>query len=287
MSGELTAVDVLEEYLTDTEPGLSELRDLLVCHYVDDDAVKVLCKHAERSFPLLAGVFAAHEHLWWTGYRQPELRDTAKWFCGQVDSWFRVQCQNAADTDLCEVLCRSRTVWSDKDPLLSVTLSYRFIEYVPIEALTDKVVTEMSLWAAAGACPQLGAASRPEHNDPHRVGRWLMSRYLHNRFVEHGPSWDVFRKLYEPTKSIGDTADRVDALRNRFGEHGPSWDLLVKLHDSQGSSISEAADKVAELRNKFGTRTEPWTMLMGIYDDGSQTIDEVAEMVAALESPNR
>ena len=39
--------------------------------------------------------------------------------------------------------------------------------------------------------------------------RGLMSRYLYNRFGEHGPSWDMFRELHEPSETAGDTADHV------------------------------------------------------------------------------
>ena len=48
MSG--TPVDALQRHLADTEAGPSDLRDLLVRHHTDTDAVEALCDHADGRF---------------------------------------------------------------------------------------------------------------------------------------------------------------------------------------------------------------------------------------------
>ena len=293
MSDTPTVVE-LRQHLADTEVGPSELRDLLVLHHADDDAVKVLCDHAKQavplrdgSFPLLAALFAAREQVMCASETQAELMESADDFEWETSLWLEDQFNGATGTALREFFRTARAAFPGEYEFLFKTITWWFIEYVPLPILTDDVVADMTIWETPTPSPELGAGWPPENDETEDVGSWLLSRHLCNRFGEHGPSWDVFVKLYDTEfMSIGVAADEVEELHNRFGKHGPSWDLLVKLPDSQGFSISEAADKVAELRKQFGTRSGPWTMLMGIYDDGSQTIDEVAEMVVAVESPN-
>ena len=287
MSDKPVDADVLRQYLADTKPDPSELRDLLVRHYTDLGAVKVLCKHADGVVPLQAAVFAAHEHFGRFVDPPVELQAVCT-FEQCLASWCQKQFRGVTSPELQEFLRTARDAFPDEHEDLFSTIACWLIEHVPLPVLTDEVVAEMSLWE--GLCPsrKLGAGGPPVTGDPDDIGSWLLSRHLCNRFGEHGPSWDVFTKLHDPqTLSTGETADQVEELRNRFGEHGPSWKVLLKLNDSQGLSISEAADKVAELRNQFDTQPGSWTVFMGIYD-GSQTvadIDAIAKLAVELESP--
>ena len=290
MSDTAIDADALQHYLTDKKPGPSELRDLLVSHHADDDAVKALLDYADETVPLLAAVFAAHEQIAQAAQYQADLEEAEKAlfrFRRQVDPWFPGQCRDLTDTDLLSVLRAARPLVSVQVPYLLLRLSAWFIENAPPPILTDDVVAEMSIATFSRPSPTLGAG-RPLAPRDRDFDCWLISRYLYSRFGDHGPSWDMFLQLHVPKAGpISDPADQVVALRNRFGEHGPSWEVLLKLYDSQGLSISEAADKVAELRNQFGTRSGPWTVFMGVYD-GSQTVDEIdaiAKLVVELESP--
>ena len=290
MSDTAIDADALRQYLADTEPDPAELRDLLVSHYADFDAVKALLDYADGAVPLLAAVFAAHEQIAQAAQYQADLDEAEKAlfrFRRQVDPWFPGQCHTLTDTDLLLVLRTARPLISDQVPYLFLRLSAWFIENAPPPLLTDDVVAEMSLATFLRPSPELGAG-RPLAPRDRDFDCWLISRYLYSRFGDHGPSWDMFLQLHVPKAGpIRDPADQVVALRNRFGEHGPSWEVLLGLHGSQGLSISEAADKVAELRNQFGTQSGPWTVFMGIFD-GSQTADEIdaiAKLVVELESP--
>lgn len=108
----------------------------------------------------------------------------------------------------------------------------------------------MSIWEDSypGPSPELGAGWPPENRNSEDVGCWLISCYVHNR----------------------------------FGEHGPSWEVLVVLIVKQGLWIREAADQVAYPHTLFGTDDASWEMFMAIYN-GSQTVAEVADMVVAVE----
>ena len=206
----------LRRHLAGTQTDPSGLRDLLVRHHTDPAAVQVLCDHAEGSFPLLAGVFAAQEQIADAGHYQRELRKAAVRFEQQVDSWLRGQFQNAADTDLLSVFCAARAVFSDEDPFPSMRLSYWFIKSAPLATITDKVVAEMSVWDAEDPSLQLWTARSPKnHKDPLHVGHWLLSRYLYNRFGDDDASWFMFRELYDPkVLPIGALADIVAAVEH-------------------------------------------------------------------------
>ena len=240
----------LRRLLTVTGLHPSALLDRMMRHHTDPAAVQALCEHAEKSFPLLSA-----------------------------------QCQDTADTDLQAVLCTAQTMFSDEDPLLFAWFSYWFIMSVPLEAITDKVVAEMSVWAAPDVCPQLGAAGSPQsHKDLHHAGYWLMSRCLYNRFGKHSESWNVFKMLYDPSKKIGDVADQVASLHTRFGTHGPSWDVFKMLYDPS-KKFGDVADQVASLHTRFGTHGPWWEMFKNLYEP-PQTVEETADLVVALEPCN-
>lgn len=204
----------LRQHLADTEPGPSELRDLLVRHHTDPDAVEVLCDHADGSFPLLAAVFAAQGQLEAAANHQTKLQKTADPFTQQVGKRLRTRFKDVTGADLREFLRTARAEFPDEDPDLFRTIAFWFIEFVPLPMLTDEVVAEMSIWEDSSPCPELGAGWPPESNDPFLVGRWLMSRYLYNRFGDHEPSWDMFRGVYDAAQTIGDTADLVAAVEH-------------------------------------------------------------------------
>ena len=202
----------LRRHLAGTKTGPSDLFDHLVRHHTNPAAVEVLYKHAEGSFPLLAAVFAAKEQLAGALCANMTALPKATWrFSQQADTWLHGQCQSAADTDLRSVLCTARTVFFDKEPLLFMSISYWFVMFDLLDAVTDKVVAEMSVWETSDLCPQLGTASPPKNcKDPLYLGVWLMSRYLYHRFGKHDPSWVMFRELYDPPETkIGDVADLV------------------------------------------------------------------------------
>ena len=236
----------LRRLLTVTGLHPSALLDRMMRHHTDPAAVQALCEHAEKSFPLLSA-----------------------------------QCQDTADTDLQAVLCTAQTMFSDEDPLLFAWFSYWFIMSVPLEAITDKVVAEMSVWAAPDVCPPLGAAGSPQnHKDLHHAGYWLMSRCLYNRFGKHSESWHVFMKMYDPSKKIGDVADQVASLHTRFGKHSESWDVFKMLYDPS-KKIGDVADQVASLHTRFGKHSESWDVFKMLYDP-SKAFGDVADQVAYL-----
>ena len=289
MSDTPTVVE-LRQHLADTEVGPSELRDLLVLHHADDDAVKVLCDHAKQavplrdgSFPLLAALFAAREQVMCASETQAELEESADDFEWETSSWLEDQFNGATGTALREFFRTARAAFPGEYEFLFRTITGWFIEYVPLPILTDDVVADMTIWETPTPSPELGAGWPPENDETEDVGSWLLSRHLCNRFGEHGPSWEMFMNLYDPQSlSIGEAADQVEELRKRFGEHGPSWDLLVMLHDSQGFSISEAADKVEELRKRFGKHGPSWDLLVKLPDSQGFSISEAADKVAEL-----
>ena len=236
----------LRRLLTVTGLHPSALLDRMMRHHTDPAAVQALCEHAEKSFPLLSA-----------------------------------QCQDTADTDLQAVLCTAQTMFSDEDPLLFAWFSYWFIMSVPLEAITDKVVAEMSVWAAPDVCPPLGAAGSPQnHKDLHHAGYWLMSRCLYNRFGKHSESWHVFMKMYDPSKKIGDVADQVASLHTRFGKHSESWDVFKMLYDPS-KAFGDVADQVAYLYNRFGEHDLSWDMFIHLYEPPAP-IDGPANTVAYL-----
>ena len=283
-------VDALRQYLAGTKPDPSELRDLLVKYHTSFDAVKALLDHTNGTVQLLAAVFAGWEEVMYTLRRQPEHQQSADEFDDQVTPWLLAQYKDVTGPDLLAVLPSAQTVPPDPPKHLLDRIATWFLENVPLPVLTNEVVAEMSIWTDSypGPRPELGAGWPPENRNWVDDGCWLISRYLYNRFGEHGPSWDVFVKLYDTEwLTIGVAAAEVEELHNRFGKHGPSWEVLLELIVSQGLSISEAADQVAELRNQFGTRPGPWTVFIGIFD-GSQTADEIdaiAKLAVELESP--
>ena len=215
MSDEPVGADALRQHLTDTEPGPAELRDLLVQHHADLGAVQVLCDYANGEVPLQAAVFAAHEQI---------SEEASHDFEGQIDSWWRDQFDGVTGTDLREFFRAARAAFPDEYEFLFGSIAWWFIENVPLPVLTDEVVAEMSIWEDPPPSQELGAGWPPEDGDPDDIGCWLLSRYLYNRFGDHGPSWDAFNETYDPkTLSIGEAADQVEELeRNRFGIHGQS-----------------------------------------------------------------
>ena len=283
MSDELDDPDVLRQYLAG-KPVPSELRDLLVKYHTSFDAVKALLDHTNGTVQLLAAVFAGWEEVMYILRRRPEYQQSADEFDDQVTPWLLAQFKGVTGPDLLAVLPSAQTVPPDPPKHLLDRIATWFLENVPLPALTDEVVAEMSIWMDSypGPSPELGAGWPPENRNTGNVGCWLISRYLFNRFGEHGPSWDVFVKLYDTEfMSIGVAADEVEELHNRFGKHGPSWKVLLELIVSQGLWIRDAADQVAYPHTLFGTDDASWTMFMGIHD-GSQTVAEVADKVAAV-----
>ena len=112
----------------------------------------------------------------------------------------------------------------------------------------------MSAWSYTDLSPQLGAASTPKsHYYPGDVQRWLVSRYLYNRFGTHDPSWDVFKILYDPPETVGATADAVAKLHTQLGTCDRTWATFMDLYDS----LKKVAD-----------------------------VDDIAALAAKLEPPN-
>ena len=285
MSDTPVDADALRQYLAGTKPDPSELRDLLVKYHTSFDAVKALLDHTNGTVQLLAAVFAGWEEVMYILRRRPEYQQSADEFDDQVTPWLLAQYKDVTGPDLLAVLPSAQTVPPDPPKHLLDRIATWFLENVPLTVLTDEVVAEMSIWMDSypGPRPELGAGWPPENRNWVDDGCWLISRYLYNRFGEHGPSWDVFVKLYDTEfMSIGVAAAEVEELHNRFGKHGPSWKVLLELIVSQGLWIRDAADQVAYPHTLFGTDDASWTMFMGIHDE-SRTVAEVAEMVVAVE----
>ena len=256
--------DALRQYLTDTEPGPSELRDLLVCLHADPGAIKVLCKHAERSPSLHGAVFAARDQLakivaqeyragiWHDLTTEPQ---TAAALAGhQIDSWLRTQCQNVADTEVQAVLRTVRTELADEDPYLPVRLSYWFSDSIPHEAMTDKMVAEMSLTTGEFVGQDLVVGPNEYHDlYPHLECLRLVSCYVHNRFGDHGPSWDAFKMLYDSPEAVGATADTVAKLHTQLGTCDRTWATFMNLYNTLKTDGD--VDDIAALAAKLESPT--------------------------------
>ena len=217
----------LQQRLTSTGAGPSDLHDLMVRHYADPDAVEALCNHAAGSFPSLVALFAASKHhknrpLSFAAKRKqsPSQRRSLRLSDAQVKSLTDAMFASATEPDLLEGLRTAHSGLPDGTPSMLVWVSRWFAADAPLEALTDRVVVEMA-WRPVGRfCPELGAGPLPAprsrvdaaHNRT-RVG-WMMSRYLHNRFGTHDPSWEMFKKVYDPSQTIGDTADLVVTVQH-------------------------------------------------------------------------
>ena len=215
----------LQQILTGTEPGPAGLFDLVVRHHTDPDAAEVLCAYATGSFPLLTAVFAGTKHAVWgrhtwaTTYKDaPGGREFDK----QVSSLVYPQFEHAAEADLLESL---RTVRSaellDRGPGVPLRLTHMIVMYAPFDALTDRVTAEMSWMSMKGLCPELGAGppgSAAEPPNDAGAGRicWLLARYLYNRFGDHVPSWDMFKKQCEPPGSVADAADLAVTAQHTY-----------------------------------------------------------------------
>ena len=237
--------DALQQYLAGTEVGPSELRDLLVRHYGDLEAVDVLCDHADETVSLQVAVFAAWEHFWCV--RVSEVGRQAGCDFGQsLDSWCQAQFQGVTGTELREFLRTARAVFPDEHEGLFNTIALWLMKTVPLRVLTVEVVAEMSIWDVPSPSPALGVGQSPGSDDLEDVGCWLMSRYLYNRFGDDDLSWYVFVKLYNPERmSIGEAVDQVAHLHTLFGAHGPSWDLFITSYDPRWVTVSDLANQVA------------------------------------------
>ena len=207
----------LQQILTDTDPDPAGLYDLASSHYTDPDAIEALCDYTKGSLPSLVALFAASKHLKYrprsfgARTRLPPSLLRSLWHSDtQVESLTDAMFASATEPDLVEGLRTARSGLPDGTPSILEEVSRWFAEHAPLEAVTDKVVAEMSVWPYTDLSPQLGTASPPTgHYDPADFQRWLVSRYLYNRFGEHGPSWEMFKKVYGPSQTIGDTADLV------------------------------------------------------------------------------
>ena len=232
--------DALRQYLAGTKPVPSELRDLLVKYHTSFDAVKALLDHTNGTVQLLAAVFAGWEEVMYILRRRPEYQQSADEFDDQVTPWLLAQYKGVTGPDLLAVLPSAQTVPPDPPKHLLDRIATWFLENVPLPVLTDEVVAEMSIWMDSypGPSPELGAGWPPENRNTGNVGCWLISRYLYNRFGEHGPSWDVFVKLYDTEfMSIGVAADEgrrvAQPVRQTWPvvESAPGVDCLTGVVD--------------------------------------------------------
>ena len=216
----------LQQILTDTDPDPAGMYGLMVRHYADPDAVEALCDYAKGSFPSLVALFAASKHhknrprsFGARTRLSPSLRRSLWHSDTQVKSLTDAMLKSATEPDLLEGLRTAHSGLPDGTPSMLVWVSRWFAAHAPLEALTDRVVVEMA-WRPVGRfCPELGAGPLPAprsrvdaaHNRT-RVG-WMMSRYLHNRFGTHDPSWEMFKKVYDPSQTVVETADLVVTIQ--------------------------------------------------------------------------
>ena len=248
----------LQKFLVDTEPDPAGLFDLTVRHCIYPAAAEVLYNHAEGSFPSLVAVYAGSKHAVlglrpWVSTQKQNIQRAARDFDAQVTSLAFSQFAHATETDLLESIRTVRSGLLDESPDSSFRISLLFAMRAPLEALTDRVTAEMSWWSMKGLSPELGAGPPDGSEDPPipaggEMIRWLMSRYLCNRFGEHGPSWEMFKNLCKPPKSIGETANTVAYLHTRFGEHGPSWEMFAKVHDPS-QTLDDTANLVVAVQH--------------------------------------
>ena len=193
MSGTPVDADALQRHLADTEAGPSELRDLLVRHHTDPDAVEALCDHADGEVPLQAAVFAAHEQVETAAQCQAEPQQAADDFEWQIDSWRRATFDDGTGTDLREFFRTARPAFPDEYEFLLGSIAWWFIDNVPLPILTDEVVAEMSIWEEPCPCPELGAGWTPEDGEyEHRPGRSVQHKYETARKSSAGHSQDTF-----------------------------------------------------------------------------------------------
>ena len=214
----------LQQRLAGTGAGPSDLYDLMVRHYADPGAVEVLCDHAAGSFPLLVALFAGSKHPKecppsWSD-RKNQLAPL-ELFDAQVKSLAGAMFAHATEAGLLEGLRTARSGLPGGSPATLGTVSRWFAAHAPLEALTDRVTAEMSRWPMEGLSPELGAGPSNSAVKPLRYTdtvcdriSWLMSRYLYNRFGDHGPSWEMFKNLYDPSQTVVDIADIVAAVEH-------------------------------------------------------------------------
>ena len=229
----------LQQILADTEPDPAGLFDLVVRHYTEPGAAEVLCKHAEGSFPSLVALYAGLKQIILLQCKEllklnrteqallkhmepSKARKASLALHDQVTSLAGAMFPHATEADLLESF---RTVCSglpDAGRFWPVQVSYFFAKYAPLEALTDRVTAEMPWRPMMGCSPELGAgppwlsAAEPIR-DPDAVCdriRWLVSRYLYNRFGKHDQSWTMFRHVHDPGDRVGDVADLVAAAEH-------------------------------------------------------------------------
>ena len=247
----------LQRILTDTDPDPAGLFDLVVSHYTDPGAVEALCNHAAGSFPLLVALFAGSKHhktrLVAKIVKSPSLRRSLLHSDAKVRSLTDAMFASATEPALVEGLRTAHSGLPDGTPSMLVGVSRWFAGDAPLEALTDRVIAEMAWRFVEPFCPELGAGPLPDpetrfDEDGRIRGYWLMSRYLYNRFGEHGPSWDVFRQVHRPSQTIGEAADTVAYLHTRFGEHGPSWEMFTKVH-GPSQTVDDTANLVVTVQH--------------------------------------
>ena len=193
----------LQQRLASLEPDPAGMYDLMVHHYRDPDAVEVLCGHAEGSVPLQVAVYVGLKYC--TVLQAVELLNkraskkawnSATRFEAQVESSVGAQFAHATEADLLEGFRTARSGLPDGSPAMLEWVSHLFAAHSPLEALTDRVTAEMTWRLMKEFCPELGAGPLPSPESPLAAEedgriRWLMSRYLYNRFGHHGPSWGV------------------------------------------------------------------------------------------------
>ena len=205
--------DQLRQHLAVIDIDPAEMFGLGLVYFADPDAVDVMCEHAKMSFRLLIGLYAASAHL--PGRPVTSIADARihDWFRDQVSSCVVDQVRSATETDLLEGLDtaralfdagRARTFQNDL-----FTISAFFAEYALEEALTDRVVAEMSL----SFTDLLSPGQAHVHPSSRRTcPSQYISRFLLSKFGKHAPSWDMFKQIHTPDVRIGDVVDLVVVL---------------------------------------------------------------------------
>ena len=195
----------LRQHLAVTDIDPAEMFGLGLVYFTDPAAVDVMCEHAKMSFRLLIGLYAASAHL--PGRPVTSIADARihDWFRDQVSSCVVDQVRSATETDLLEGLDTARALFVTGRPRTFqndlFAISDLFAEYALEEALTDRVVAEMSL----SFTDLLSPAMSSRRTSPSQC----ISRFLLSKFGNHVPSWDMFKHLHVPTARIGDVAGLV------------------------------------------------------------------------------
>ena len=198
----------LRQYLADTDIGPAEMFDLALVYSPDPSAVAVLCEHAAGSFRLLAGVCAARQYVRWYRPDQPQF-----YLLSREREVYRIF--DASEADLLEGLDTARAVAADgcirhHQPSPHY-ISGLFAREAHHEALTDRVIAEMSVWNTRGLSPMLGHETRRRNHRTPLVDLYV-SQFLLREFGEHAPSWEMLHQMYIPEARIGDVVDLVVAV---------------------------------------------------------------------------